>query len=217
MDFAMITKGQAEEGGMHKKVGGMLGMIAAMSVFAVGVQAEDVLHDNDFEDGTMGPWIAAGSAGDAGLYENGDVVVNMESGDAEINWAPNGDFSLYVGRGGGYLELAEPLPLETREYTSVTISFNYNCREATGTRRLHTRYSSDNGETWTSLGQVTHSGSQSYTITSSDHDFTDEALFRFTFSDTGGRAGPFFVDDVVITASPEWVPPPPPGMVIILK
>ncbi len=189
---------------MSKKLVGMLVMIAAMSMFAVGVQAQDVLHDNDFEDGTMGPWIAAGSSGDAGLYENGDVVVNMSSSDSEINWAPNGDFSLYVGRGGGYVELAAPLPLGSRGYTSVTIRFNYTCRNASGTRRLHARYSSD-GETFDSLGFVSGaSGSQSYTIDPSGHDFTDEALFRFTFSDSGGAAGPFFVDDIVITASPAF-------------
>lgn len=183
---------------------------AYLGLVAVGgsLFAQDTLHSNDFENASMGPWSASGS--DAGLYHNGDVVSNMGASDALINYAPNGEYCLWDGRGGSYLVLTDPLPLASRAYTSVTISFNWVCRNSSGTRRLYTRYSPDNGATWVELGYLTgptaafSSGSKTYTITSTGQTFSDQAKFRFDFTDSGGSAGPFFVDDIVITATPEF-------------
>jgi fibronectin-binding autotransporter adhesin len=186
--------------------------LAAAFIFGittVGLSAQDTLLSNNFEDGSMGPWQAANGT-DAGLYENGNVVSNMGSGDASIQYAPNGNFSLWEGRLGSFLELTNPLPLGSRGYTSVTISFNWVCRNSSSSRRLNTEYSPDNGVTWLNLGFVAgptatiSSGSGTYTLNAPAVTFTDQAKFRFTFTDSGGAAGPFFVDNIVITASPEF-------------
>lgn len=179
-------------------------LAAAASILLLAaspLSAQDILHSNNFEDGSMGPWSASGS--DAGLYENGDTPSNVSAGEASINFAPNGNFSLWKGRSGAsFLVLTDPLPLATRGYTSVNVSYSYNCRNASGTRRLNLDYSPDNGTTWTLVGTfVTGSGSTTRTVTTN---LTDQAKFRFTFGDSGGAAGPFFIDDIVITATPAW-------------
>lgn len=156
------------------------------------------LTSDDFEDGTFGNWSVDGG-NDAGLYENGDVVSNMEASDAEINYAPNGEFSLWDGRGGSDLRLTELLDLASPSFTSVTISFDYKVRSPSATRRIRTSYSSDGGQSWTELGFVTGDGSKTYILDAETDNLTTEASFRFAFSDSGGRAGPAFVDNVVIT------------------
>jgi hypothetical protein len=188
-----------------------LKLTTTLSALAIGLSASfssaSVILDNDFEGGTMEDWSATGS--DAGLYENGDVVSNMGASDAAINYAPTGDFSLWDGRGSSSLVLTNPLSLDTEGYTQVTIDFNYKFRNASGTRRLYTGYSSDGGLNWTNLGYVTYSGSKTYTLNEGTYTFTDNAKFRFTFSDSGGSAGPAFVDDIVIAGTPDYVPEVP--------
>ena len=167
-------------------------------------RAATILIDDDFESGTLESWTPSGS--DAGLYQNGDVVSNMGAADALIDYAPNGEYSLWDGRGSAYLELTNPLPLDTQGYTSVTISFNHNFRNGSSTRRLRTYYA-DDGSTWQELGYVIGSGSKSYTLNEGTYTFTDNAKFRFAFADSGGAAGPAFIDDIVISGLPE-IPEP---------
>ena len=180
-------------------------LTSALALAGISSAATTLINDN-FEGGTMGSWTASGS--DAGLYHNGDVVSNMGSGDASINYAPTGDYSLWDGRGGSYLELTNPLSLDTQGYTQVTISFNYNFRNGSGTRRLYTAYSDDGGSTWTDLGYKTYSGSMTYTLDEGTYTFTDNAKFKFSFADSGGAAGPAFVDDILIQGTPDYVPEP---------
>ena len=166
-----------------------------------------VLIFNDFESGTLEDWTATGS--DAGLYQNGDIVGNMGAADADIDYAPNGQFCMWEGRGGSHLDLTNPLPLASSGFTSVTIEFKHNFRNGSSTRRLRTFYSPDNGTTWQELGFVTFSGTKSYTLTPESHTFTDLAKFRFSFGDSGGAAGPAFIDDVKISVEGGTTPGSP--------
>lgn len=165
-----------------------------------------VLINNTFESGTLEDWTASG--GDSGLYMNGDVVSNMTLGvDDLIDYAPTGDYCMWDGRGGSNLYLTNPLFLRSFGYESVSISFNYNIRGASSTRRLNTEYSPDNGATWVTLGFVTGAGSELYTLNKSSYNFTDQVIFRFEFTNSGGSAGPAFIDDVVITGVADTTAP----------
>lgn len=185
------------------------------AVAAKSAAAQDVLVSNDFENASMCSWTNIGT--DAGLYENGDVVSNMGASETNMTFAPGGSFCLWDGNGGSYLKQAAPLPLDTRGYTNITIRFNHNFRNGSGTRKLYTEYSSNSGTTWQSLGYVIYSGAKSYTLKEGTYTFSDQARFRFLFGDQGGGSGPAFIDDIVITATPEWIPPPPDGTVLIVR
>jgi len=177
--------------------------LAASLLFVSQANAAVIYLDNDFEDGTSQGWTLTNSAL---VYENGDVIFNMGSGDAAIDYSPSGDFSIAISRSSGEITQTVPLPLATTQAEDLTIAFSYNFRNASGTRRLHTDYSSDGGANWDNLGFVTGSGSTSYTLLDTNFSFTNDAIFRFRFSDSGGAAGPAFVDDIVIssaTAIPE--------------
>jgi len=154
--------------------------------------------NNNFEDGTSQAWTLTNNSI---VYENGDVIFNMGAGDASIDYSPNDDFSLALSRQSGEVTLTVPLQLATNLAEDVTIAFNYNFRNGSGTRRLHTDYSVNGGTTWVNFGFVTGSGSTSYTLLDSVVTLTDDTLYRFRFSDTGGAAGPAFVDNVVITSA----------------
>jgi hypothetical protein len=166
-----------------------------------------ILVNDTFETGTLGSWSASGS--DAGLYMNGELKSNMGAADALIDYAPTGSYSLWDGRGGSNLFLTNPLQLDTQLYTSLTISFNYKFRGASGTRRLYTAYSDDGGATYTDLGYVTYTGAKTYTMAEGTYTFTDAAVFRFAFADSGGAAGPAFIDDIVISGTPDFLVPEP--------
>ena len=53
----------------------------ALALFAATANAATILVSNTFEGGTMEDWSTT-NASDAGLYHNGDVVVNMGAGEA---------------------------------------------------------------------------------------------------------------------------------------
>jgi hypothetical protein len=176
---------------------------ATCLLFASHAGAAVTYLSNNFEDGTSQGWTLTNYST---VYENGDVIFNMGLLDADINYSPNGQFSLAIGRLSGVSTLTTPLQLATDQAEDVTIAFNYNFRNGSGTRRLHTDYSVNGGADWVNLGFVTGSGSTSYTLLDSNVTLTDDTLFRFTFSDSGGAAGPAFVDNIVIssvTAIPE--------------
>jgi hypothetical protein len=187
---------------MGPSAGRVIALLLLTGCPCVLVGQADVLESNNFENASMGPWLASGS--DAGFYQNGDIVGNMSASETNATYATSGSYCMWEGRGGDVLGLADPLPLATRSYTNLTISFTYKCRNGSGTRKLNTEYAAD-GVTWQSLGFVTTDGSKSYTIDANSYTFADLAKFRFRFTDSGGSAGPFFVDDVVITANPHWV------------
>jgi fibronectin-binding autotransporter adhesin len=165
-----------------------------------GSARADVLVSNNFEDASMGAWEAVGS--DAGLYQDGDIVSNMAGDETNATYATSPTYCIWDGRGSSYLQMTESMPLIAKGYTDLTISFNYKIRNALGTRRINTYFY--DGSSWQSLGYVTYSGSKSYSLNSGSYTFTDEARFRFTFADSGGAAGPAFIDDVVITATPDF-------------
>jgi hypothetical protein len=181
-------------------------LTAALS--SISAHAATILVNNNFETGTLESWTAVGV--DAGLYRNGDVVGNMGTADALIDYAPNGEYAMWEGRLNSYLELTNSLPLDTQGYTQISVSFNYIFRNGSGTRRLRVEYSSDGGSNWeTHPSFATGSGSANFVFNEADYSFTDDAKFRFTFADSGGAAGPVFIDDVVISGMPEYIIPEP--------
>ena len=161
-------------------------------LFTAGnARAATTLINDDFETGTLENWIP--TAGGAGLY-------TYVSG---TNYATSGTYALDVKK-NSQATLTNPLPLDLLDFTSVTISFNDKWVNGSSTRRLYTRYSAD-GVGFTDLGAITSSSSsKSYTLNEGTHTFTDLAKFQFSFYDSGGADMHAYVDDIVISGTPDF-------------
>lgn len=171
----------------------VLVMACTIVLSSNNAQAQDILLNDDFESG-LGNWTATDNAG---LYTGGTYATSGSNAGRMTD---------------GMLTLTTPLLLDTLGYTDVNIDFNIKWNTASGTRRLYTYFSSDNGASWDELGRFTYSENYDYTLTEGlvtggydGSSFTDESLFRFSFYDSGGPH--VYVDDVVITGSPEFVAP----------
>lgn len=194
-------------------------IILAAALVGIPCHAATTLVSSDFE-GSLGAWTASTGAS---LYTYGG------SGN---NFASSGDGAANLPKSGGTITLTNALPLASQAYTSVTISFQYEWLNGTTTRFLEILYAAD-GATFTSLARVSSGnggtggtpGSLSITLTENlDHTisgsgtilntsfmpaFLDTAKFRFTDNASAGADVRVYVDNVLITGSPDFIVPEP--------
>lgn len=215
-----------KQGSAGWMVGSVTMMVCALLALPPSVAAQDVIISNNFDNASLQDWTAAGGAS---LY-----TYSGEGTDYSAS-TPN---AADLPKSGGNIYLTNPLPLATKGYESITISFNYKRMNATTTRFLVVEYTSDGGETYTELCRKA-TGSNGVLFSASitlikdeDHSvtgdmsilntgylpaFTDTANFRFSDSSSAAADVRSFIDDIVITAEPEWVAPPPAGTVLIVQ
>lgn len=192
--------------------------IAVAMGSCVSANAVTILIDNDFE-GSLEDWSATGGTS---YYTYGVLP--------DHNYASGGTGAANLPKSGGGLTLTSGLPLDTQAYTSITISFDYQWMNGTTTRRLNVEYAAD-GSTFTVLGRLTSGNSggnesiASGSVTlleGTDHSvtgmsiqntgflpsFTDTAKFRFTDIASAGADVRVYVDNVLITGTPDFIPEP---------
>jgi hypothetical protein len=167
---------------------------------------EDTILYDDFEQG-LGNWSATNGAG---LY--------TYSGSG-LDYAVQGTNAADETKSGAsHIILAQPLPLDSKAYTNITVEFKYIFLNPTSTRRLYLQYAADGINFSNVSGGLTFSGDVSYKLVEGAYTFTDNAKFRFVMADSGGADIRVGIDQVRISARPIWVPPPPPtAMILIVK
>ncbi len=200
------------------KIKHLLLPVIALYMTAASSHAATILVSSTFE-GSLGAWTASGGAS---LY-------TFSSGS---NFASTGNGAANLPKSGGTITLTDALPLNTQLYTSVTIGFNYEWLNGTTTRFLEIQYAAD-GSTFTTLARLSsgnggtggNPGSLSITLLEgTDHtisgsgtiqntsflpSFTDTAKFRFVDNASAGADVRVFVDDILITGSPDFMIPEP--------
>lgn len=190
-----------------------MGLILVTGMLAATLQAADVLITNNFDTGSLQDWTASGGA----------TLYTYTSG---IDYSSSTPRAANLPKSSGTITLTSPLLLASKGYTSITITFNYKWLNGTTTRYLNVEYAAD-GVTFTKLASLTsgNQGSQPASITlikNTDHtvvnmaiqnnsflpSFTDTAKFRFQDTASAGADVRVYVDNIVITAIPEYVEPP---------
>ena len=192
-------------------------LLPFLALCVAKASAATTLVSSGFE-GSIGAW----STSTASLY-------TFASG---TNFASTGNGAADLPKSGGTITLTDPLPLASQGYTSVTLSFNYVWLNGSTTRFLDIFYAAD-GATFTSLARVSSGnggapgtpGSLSITLTENlDHTisgsgtiqntsflpaFLDTAKFRFTDNASAAADVRVYVDNILITGSPDFVVPEP--------
>jgi hypothetical protein len=170
--------------------------------------------------------LATGTTESWTKFGTGTHALYTYDGVAAVNYATSGGNALFLDGGGGTggFVLSSALPLDTQEYTSLTISFNWYFIQGSSTRKAQLDYSSDGGSNWqeltefnTPFGGSPPDGSTSLTINEgSTYTFSDTALFRFTF-DADRASRELYLDDIVITGEPTFVPEPSTAWMALLS
>ena len=187
--------------------------IMAGFTLAVSSAHADTLLTSDFE-GSLGAWTASGGAS----------LFTFTSG---TNYASTGNGAANLPKSNGTITLTDALPLGLPGYTSVTIAFKSTWLSGTTTRFLYVQYAAD-GVNFVNLGKVFNatpatvvnssvtlnvgpSSVNSVTVVNMTEEttytggpFTDNAKFRFIDVASATADVRAFVDDVVITATPNF-------------
>lgn len=187
----------------------------AISGFVCGTaRAQNVLIDDDFESGTLESWTAA----------SGTALYTYPGTGTDYSTSPT--HAANLPKAGGKLTLTNPLLLNTKGYTNVTIRFYHKWLNGTTTRRLNLQYAAD-GANFVNLGYVTSGNSSPCTITIKEGKtgstgsnctldtgyngaaFTDTAKFRLSNDASATADVRAYVDDILITAIPnaDFTPP----------
>lgn len=197
-----------------------LSFAATISIFGASCfsgYSATTLVSSDFE-GSLGAWSTS----------TGASLYTYTTGS---NYASTGNGAANLPKASGTITLTNPLLLDTQLYTTVTLSFNYEWLNGTTTRFLNIDYAAD-GSSFTTLVRVSSGnggtggtpGSLSITLSEgTDHSisgsgaiqntaflpaFLDTAKFRFMDTASAGADVRVYVDDIVITGSPTFVPEP---------
>ncbi len=194
-----------------------MAIMAGLALAVSSIHAADTLINSDFE-GSLGSWTTAGGSASLYTYSSGTNLASTGTGAANLPKTST-----------GILTLTSALPLATSGYTSLTISFKHKWLSGSSTRRGYVQYAPD-GVTWGNLAYVTSSnttvpatvtlnegvsGANAVTSTNMTEDsggyngaaFTDTAKFRFLNTASAAADVRWYVDDVVITATPNAAPP----------
>ncbi len=194
--------------------------ILLVSSIALFIQNESahaatILVSSTFE-GSLGAWTTS----------TGAALYTYSTG---TNYASGGTGAANLPKVGGTITLTDALLLNTQAYTSLTITFNFVWLNGASTRNMNVLYASD-GTNFMNLGSINTNnganatvGSSSITMTEGvghtvsnmtiangtfDHVFTDTAKFRFTDNASAAADVRVFIDNIVISGSPTYVPEP---------
>jgi len=190
-------------------------IILAAALGIISANGATTLVSSDFETG-LGAWTTS----------TGASLYTFSSGH---NYASGGNGAANLPKSGGTITLTDGLPLATQDYTSITISFDYQRQNATTTRFLVVEYAAD-GTNFTELARRATGTNQtvfsaSITLTEdADHSvtgdmnlsnaaflpaFTDTAKFRFRDISSAGADVRSYVDNITITGTPDFIIPEP--------
>ena len=162
--------------------------------------AQDVLVDNDFDDGTSQDWTLANSAS---IYSGTTYSYNS---------TPHA-LALSTGT-GGTATLTDPLALISSGYTNVTWRFYVNSPTGGYGEKYYFEYSNNGGSNWIQLAggslQYLATGFKEYSISTAN--LSDNFLFRIRMNDSSPKS--IYADSMLITATPEV---PPAGTLITIK
>jgi autotransporter-associated beta strand protein len=191
----------------------LMTIIAGFALASSSAHADTLISSNFESD--LGAWTAGG----------GGALYTYSSG---TNYAPVGTGAANLPKSGGTITLIDALPLGVRGYTGVTVAFRNTWLNGTTTRFLYVQYAADgvnfvnlahvslgNGATNAASSvtlNVTTTAANQVTVLNMTEDspaytgaaLTDTAKFRFIDLASAGADVRAYVDDIVITATPDF-------------